>query len=75
MGDIKKMAKEIKKDHALALELWKTGGYLPRLLAALIFDKKLLTQQLVDELMEDIAKHNDKERGQLSDWFMANQLL
>ena len=38
MGDIKKLAKSIKKDPELAWELWGTGEYVPRLLAALIFD-------------------------------------
>jgi len=27
LGDIKGRAKEIKKDHELAIELWSTGGY------------------------------------------------
>ena len=38
MGDIKKLAKSIKKDTELAWELWGTGEYVPRLLAALIFE-------------------------------------
>lgn len=42
LGDIRKIAKEIKKDHELAMELWSTAEYLPRLLATLIMDKKIL---------------------------------
>ena len=50
MGDLKKLGKEIKKDHALAMEHWSTGDYYPRLLATLIFDKKLLTEAVIDQL-------------------------
>ena len=33
LGDLKKRGKEIKKDHDLAMELWSTGEYYPRLLS------------------------------------------
>lgn len=75
MGDIKKLAKAIKKDHDLALELWGTGAYAPRLLATLIMDKKLLTQELIDELVSDLAKLDDAQRDRLSEWLLANQLM
>ena len=74
MGDLKKIGKEIKKDHDLALELWSAGGYHPRLLASLIFDKKLLTQEVIDQLASDILEHDQIERNQLTDWLLANQL-
>ncbi|WLD59639.1 DNA alkylation repair protein [Salinispirillum sp. LH 10-3-1] len=74
LGDIKRCAKEIKTDHDLALELWATGAYFPRLLAVLILDKKRLTQDVIDELAADILEHDDSERSQLADWLMANQL-
>ena len=45
LGDLRKIAKEIKRDHDLAMELWQTGHYHPRMLACLIMDKKLLTQE------------------------------
>jgi 3-methyladenine DNA glycosylase AlkD len=48
--DLKKRGKEIKKDHDLAMELWSTGDYYPRLLSTLIFDKKLLTENVIDQL-------------------------
>ena len=44
LGDLKKRGAEIKKVHDLAMELWSTGEYYPRLLATLIFDNKLLTE-------------------------------
>lgn len=74
LGDLRKIAKEIKKDHDLAMELWSTGEFFPRQLAILIMDKKLLTQEVIDELDQDIKKHTYKERNQLTDWLMANQL-
>ncbi len=74
MGDLKKRGAEIKKDHDLALELWSTGEYYPRLLATLIFDKKLLSENVLDQLAEDMLQHAGQERTQLADWLLANQL-
>lgn len=74
LGDLRKIAKEIKKDHALAMELWISGHYLARQLAILIMDKKLLTEEVIDDLVEDIHRHPSNERTQLIDWLMANQL-
>jgi len=74
LGDIRKIASEIKKDHELALELWSTGKFLPRQLAILIMDKKQLSQKVIDILDSDIAQHNEDEKLQLIDWLMANQL-
>jgi 3-methyladenine DNA glycosylase AlkD len=74
LGDLRKIAKDIKKDHQLAMELWYTGEYLPRQLAILIMDPKLLSQELIDKLDKDIQNHSVEERSQLIDWLMANQL-
>lgn len=74
LGDLRNMGKEIKRDHTLAMELWSTGKYLPRQLAILIMDKKLLTREFIDQLDKDIQEHPDEERNQLIDWLMANQL-
>jgi 3-methyladenine DNA glycosylase AlkD len=74
LGDLKARGKEIKRDHALALELWSTGELNPRLLATLIFDPKLLSEQLIDQLAADILRHDADERTQLADWLLANQL-
>jgi 3-methyladenine DNA glycosylase AlkD len=74
LGDLRNIAKEIKKDHELAMELWSTGEYLPRQLAILIMDAKLLSQELIDKLDKDIQHHVIDERNQLIDWLMANQL-
>ncbi len=74
LGDLRKIAKEIKRDHARALELWSTKKLQARLLAILIMDKKRLTQDFIDELDRDIRDHGNAERLQLMDWLMANQL-
>jgi len=74
LGDLRIIAKEIKKDHHLAMELWNSGEFFPRQLAILIMDPKLLAQDLIDSLDSDIQKHNIDERLQLIDWLMANQL-
>ena len=75
LGDIKKRGKEIKKDHELATELWSIGGYHPRLLSTLIFDKNLLTQDVIEKLAGDMLGHDESERNQLADWLLANQLM
>lgn len=74
LGDLRKIAKEIKKDHELAMALWSTGQFLPRQLATLIMDNKLLSQDLINRLDEDMQTHPLLERNQLVDWLMANQL-
>jgi 3-methyladenine DNA glycosylase AlkD len=73
-GDLKTRGKEIKKDHELAMELWSTGKYYPRLLAVLIFDAKLLAEKVIDQLASDMLGHDAEERNQLADWLLANQL-
>jgi 3-methyladenine DNA glycosylase AlkD len=73
-GDLKQRGAEIKKDHDLAMELWSTGEYNPRLLATLIFDKKLLAENVIDQLAADMLRHDAEERTQLADWLLANQL-
>ena len=74
LGEIKKRGKEIKKDHALAIQLWSTGDYYPRMLSTLIFDKKLLAESDICKLASDLSIHEEEERNQLSDWLLANQL-
>lgn len=75
LGDLRAIAKYIKKDHDLAMELWATGQFFARQLAILIMDKKLLTEEAIDKLVDDISQHNENERLQLIDWLMANQLM
>ncbi len=74
LGDLRKIAKEIKKNHSLAMELWSTKEFLSRELATLIMDPKMLTQEVINQLDQDIQLHTQDEQLQLIDWLMANQL-
>lgn len=74
LGDLRNIAKGIKKDHELAIELWATGKFMARQLAILIMDNKLLSQEVIDQLDKDMQHHPFDERIQLMDWLMANQL-
>ncbi len=53
MPEIRKLARSIKKDHALALELWETGIHEARIMASLIDDPKLVTPQQMDAWVKD----------------------
>lgn len=74
LGDLRKIAGDIKKDHELAMELWSAEQYFARQLAILIMDKKELSQEVIDSLDNDMKQHKEDERLQLMDWLMANQL-
>lgn len=62
MGDIRALAKEIKADHALALELWETEILEARLLAVLLMKPKQLSAEELDRLVRS------NETTQVSDW-------
>lgn len=74
LGDLRKIANDIKKDHELAMDLWSTGQFLPRLLSILLLDHKLITKETLDEFDKDMQAHTFDERNHLMDWLMANQL-
>ena len=75
MGDIRKVAKEIKADHALALQLWETDNLDARLLAILILKPKQLSAAELDAMVRSnrfsqvaewlasyvVKQHPDKE--------------
>ena len=74
LGDLRIIARDIKKDHELAMELWSSKLFFARQLAILIMDKKLLTEEVIDQLIAGIKQHNESEKLQMIDWLMANQL-
>jgi 3-methyladenine DNA glycosylase AlkD len=74
LGDLRNIAKKIKKNHDLAMELWSCGELFTRLLAVLIMDPKLLPENVLRHLDKDLQTHTIKDRAQLMDWLMANQL-
>ena len=75
MGDIRTIAKAIKSDHALGLELWNTGNADAMIVATLVLKPKQLSSieleqmvrsvtyaQLADTLIANVVKvHPDKE--------------
>ncbi len=75
MGALKKKAKEIKRDHELALELWSTGLAHARLLATLILDTKALDLPLIEGLAADLDELAETDRTRISEWLLANQLM
>ena len=50
---MRKMAKEIGKDHELAIDLWKTGIAEARILASMIDDPGKLTGEQMDSWVKD----------------------
>lgn len=53
LPELRKLAKTIKKDHQLALDLWDTGLHEARLLASLIDDPALVTEEQIDNWTKD----------------------
>lgn len=55
MGDIRKVAKEIKTDHELGLELWNTGNIDARLLGILLLKPKRLKAEQLEEMVRSVG--------------------
>jgi 3-methyladenine DNA glycosylase AlkD len=53
MADLLKLGKTLGRDHALALDLWKTGVYEARLLCAFVAEPEQLTAALMDRWCRD----------------------
>ena len=66
LGDIRALAKKIKSDHELALELWETGNVDAQLLATLIIMPKMLTAKEVDALTRSTTC------AQVADWLNSH---
>lgn len=65
LGDIRKLAAEIKADHPLALELWESGNLEARLLAILIMKPRALSAEELDRLVRA------NRQLPVSDWLNA----
>lgn len=75
LGDIRTIAKKIKTDHKLALNLWETGNVEAQLLATLIIEPRSLSADELDKLTRSttcpqvaewlnsyvVAQHPEKE--------------
>src|SRR5688572_22809139 len=55
LGDIRTLAKKIKKDHALALALWDNGNVDAQFLSALVIDPKKLSAKEMDRMVRSIS--------------------
>jgi 3-methyladenine DNA glycosylase AlkD len=85
LGDIRSLAKKIKKDHALALSLWDNGNVDAQFLSALVIDPKKLSAKEMDQMVRSISfvrvadwlnsyvvrQHPDKETLR-QDWMTAD---
>jgi len=52
--DMRKLAKEIGKDHKLALDLWKTGIAEARIVASMVGDPDKLTEEQMEDWVKGI---------------------
>jgi 3-methyladenine DNA glycosylase AlkD len=52
--DMRKLAKEIGKDHRLALELWRTGIAEARMVASMVDDPTELTEEQMEEWVKGV---------------------
>ena len=66
LGKLRGLAGRIKRDHKLALELWKSGNIDAMNLATLIMDPTQLTQPEVEKLAKDLSYYTT------TDWFVKN---
>jgi 3-methyladenine DNA glycosylase AlkD len=69
MPEMRKLAKELGKNHNLALELWETGIAEARIIAALIDDPKMLTEKQMENWVKDFNSWDvcDQVCGELFD--------
>jgi 3-methyladenine DNA glycosylase AlkD len=65
LGDIRTLARKIKTDHELALELWDTGNVEAQLLATQIMKPKALSTKQLDTLTRSTTC------AQVADWLNA----
>lgn len=72
MGDLRVLAKDIRVDHDLGLQLWRTGNWDARLLATQIMKPKSLSAENLDSMVIEISFAPNTMTSQLCDWFMKN---
>ena len=65
MGDLRKVAAKIKRDHLLALALWETGNLDARLLAILVLEPQRLSAVELEKMVREATF------GWLADWLNA----
>ncbi len=65
LGDIRKLAKKIRTDHALALALWENGSVDAQFLATLLIQPKQLSAKEMDRMLRSITF------VRVADWLIA----
>lgn len=65
LGQIRALAKDIRKDHTLALALWKTGNVDAQFLATLLIDPRKLSARETERLVRSITF------TRVADWLIA----
>ena len=75
-GDIRAIAKSIKVDHELGIELWKTGNADAMLLATLIVKPKLFAPEELETMAASVlytpSRTTTLSYTQVVDWLMTN---
>lgn len=68
LTNVRNLAKEIKKDHPLGLQLWDTGNDEARLLATLVMNGRELSAEDLDRMVREITY------AKVLDWLVENVL-
>lgn len=66
LGDIRKLAAEIKTNHQFAIALWDTGNIDARLLASLLIQPRDLSRDEMDRMVRSVNFE------QVADWLTSN---
>jgi len=54
MPEMRALAKSLGKDHGLAMQLWGSGVHEARIMASLLADPKLLTEEQMEGMVNDL---------------------
>jgi 3-methyladenine DNA glycosylase AlkD len=60
-ANLEKLRKAIKKDHALAMQLWATGNHDARILATMIADPKKMTSEDLDAWGKSLTNYTETD--------------
>jgi len=86
VATLRKMAKEIGTDHNLAIQLWQSGIHEARMMACLIDDPKLVTQEqmqnwvmdfdswdICDQCCSNLFRKTEYARQKVLEWSSAEE--
>lgn len=75
LGDIRVLAKKIKKNHELAMALWDTGNIDARLLATLVVKPKSLSSSEMDRMVRTVDPDQGTSRvlPRTSTWYKSTR--